>query len=126
MDRRYFHGIRTLALAGLVMCAKDELDWIGLFHLERIFQDLFCFPDSSVTRPNDFSDRTSFLLQCAIPQAIAQVKNNSGQAPLRVQRFFIDKLKFNDNTENEVIHPVIASAALAYVSSFPMYTTSPI
>lgn len=102
MDRRYFHGIRTMAINALVKCAKDELDWIGLFHLERIFQELFCFPNSTITRPNDFSDRITLILQCTIPKAIARIRNNIGQAPLRAKQFFFDKLKFNDNVENEV------------------------
>jgi len=102
MDRRYFHGVRTAAAAGLAKCAKDELDWIGFYHLEKVFQELFCIPNSPMTRSNDFSDRTSYLVQCAIPRAIANIKDNGGQAPARVQRFFVDKLKFNDNTNNEV------------------------
>ena len=102
VDRRYFHGVRTMAAVGLTKCAKDELDWIGLYHLEKTFQEFFCFSDSPMTRSNDFSDRTSYLVQCAIPRAISKIRNNAGQAPMRVKRFFVDKLKFNDNSNNEV------------------------
>jgi transcription initiation factor TFIID subunit 2 len=101
MDRRYFHGIRTTAAQGIAICARDELDWIGLFHLEKVFEELFCFTDSPMTRSNDFSDRTSYLIQCAIPKAISKIKDNTGHAPASVKRFFIDKLKFNDNSNNE-------------------------
>ncbi|KAI9656059.1 MAG: hypothetical protein M1821_005120 [Bathelium mastoideum] len=101
MDHRYFHGIRTSAAAALAKCARDELDWIGLFHLEKAFQDSFCLPNSPMTRSNDFSDRTSYLIQCAIPRAISNVRDNSGKSPLRVKRFFVDKLKFNDNSNND-------------------------
>ncbi|KAB8621888.1 hypothetical protein FH972_025999 [Carpinus fangiana] len=101
MDRRYFHGIRTAAAQGLPRNAKDELDWIGLFHLEKAYQELFCVPNTSMTRPNDFSDRASYLVQCEIAKAIATIKDNSGRAPPRVKRFFVDKLKFNDNSNNE-------------------------
>lgn len=89
-----------MAIAGLSKCATDELEWVGLFHLEKIFQESFCVPDSPMTRANDFSDRTQFLLQCAIPQAIARIRTNSDQAPMTVKKFFVDKLKFNDNTDN--------------------------
>ncbi|KZF26135.1 hypothetical protein L228DRAFT_242553 [Xylona heveae TC161] len=101
MDRRYFHGIRTAAAEALVKNAKDELDWIGLFHLEKAFQELFCFPDSPMTRSNDFSDRAAYYIQCAIPKAISEVRDHGGKAPLRVKRFLYDKLKFNDNANNE-------------------------
>lgn len=91
-----------LAADALVKCAKEDLDWIGLFHLEKAFQEFFCFPDSPMTRSNDFSDRTAYLIQCAIPKAIAKIRDGSGKAPMRVKQFFVDKLKFNDNTNNEV------------------------
>jgi len=102
MDKRYFHGIRTAAAAGLAKCGKEDLEWIGFYHLEKVFQELFCLPNSPMTCSNDFSNRTSYLVQCAIPRAIANIKDIGGQTPARVQSFFVDKLKFNDNTNNEV------------------------
>ena len=105
MDTRYFHGLREMAAAGLTKCARDEVGWIGLFHLEKAFQELYCFPGSPMTRSNDFSDHQSYLVQCAIPNAISKVKDNEGKAPMRVKRFFVDKLKFNDNSNNEVSVP---------------------
>lgn len=102
MDRRYFYGIRAAAARALVKHAKDEVDWIGLYHLESAFQELFCLPGSPMTRSNDFSDRAAYILQLAIPQAIAQVRDNTGKTPMRVKRFLYDKLKFNDNSNNEV------------------------
>ena len=104
MDRRYFHGIRTAAAKALVKHAKDYVDWIGLYHLETAFQELFCLPNSPMTRSNDFSDRGTYALQLAIPKAIAQVRDNSGKTPMRVKRFLYDKLKFNDNSNNEVCY----------------------
>ena len=102
MDRRYFHGIRVFAAQSLVLHAKEEVDWVGLYHLERAFQELFCLPNSPMTRSNDFSDRAAYNLQLAIPQAIAQVRDGDGKTPMRVKRFLYDKLKFNDNSNNEV------------------------
>ncbi|KAL2371522.1 transcription initiation factor TFIID subunit 2 [Blastomyces gilchristii SLH14081] len=102
MDRRYFYGIRAAAAKALVKHAKDEVDWIGLYHLETAFQELFCLPGSPMTRSNDFSDRAAYILQLTIPQAIAQVRDNTGKTPMRVKRFLYDKLKFNDNSNNEL------------------------
>ncbi|CAG8093483.1 unnamed protein product [Penicillium olsonii] len=101
MDSRYFHGIRTTAARALVKHAKDEVDWVGLHHLETAFQELFCLPGSPMTRSNDFSDRAAYILQQVIPDAISKVRDNSGKTPLRVKRFLFDKLKFNDNSNNE-------------------------
>lgn len=124
MDRRYFHGIRTAAAAALAKHAKDELDWIGLFHLEKAFQELFCFVDSPMTRSNNFSDRTSYYIQCAIPQAMAKVRDNEGRVPLRIRNFLLEKLKFNDNSNNEVSRFKIV-VYHADDQSFPIVTTLP-
>lgn len=59
-----------------------------------------------MTRSNDFSDRASYILQKVIPDAISQVRDNSGKTPLRVKRFIYEKLKFNDNSNNEVSTPI--------------------
>ncbi|KAI4158354.1 MAG: hypothetical protein LQ342_007523 [Letrouitia transgressa] len=101
MDTRYFHGIRTAAAAALAKHGKDELDWLGLYHLEKAFTELFCYRDSPMTRPNDFSDRAAYYIQCAIPKAISKIRDNSGKAPMRVRTFLLDKLKYNDNSTNE-------------------------
>ncbi|KAI9866635.1 MAG: hypothetical protein M1813_001187 [Trichoglossum hirsutum] len=101
MDKRYFHGIRTAAAHALAKCGTEDLEWIGLYHLEKAFQEFFCFPQSAMTKSNDFSDRTDYYMQCAIPQAMARVRGNDGKAPMRVKRFLFDQLKFNDNSNND-------------------------
>ncbi|KAI5301511.1 hypothetical protein KEM56_001648, partial [Ascosphaera pollenicola] len=73
-----------------------------LFHLEKAFQSLFCLPGSPMTKTNDFTDRASYLLQLAIPEAISRVRDSEGKTPLSVKRFLYDKLKFNDNSNNEL------------------------
>lgn len=103
MDSRYFHGIRTAAAEILAKNARDELEWIGQFHLEKAFQEFFCYADSSMTRSNDFSDRTSYNIQCAILQSIAKIRDASGHSPFTVRNFLYEKLKFNDNSNNEVM-----------------------
>jgi transcription initiation factor TFIID subunit 2 len=103
MDERYFYGIRVMAANALVKCAVPELDFIGKSHLLKAFQQLFCFEGSPMTRSNDFSDQRSYIIQCAIPKALSRIRDSRGKAPEDVKRFFLDKLKFNDNSSNEVI-----------------------
>ena len=107
MDQRYFHGIRTAAAAVLAKNAKGEVGWIGSFHLEKAFQEFFCYPSSSMTRSNDFTDRASYYIQCAIPQAVANIRNSNGHTPFQSRNFLYEKLKFNDNSNNEVSSPTL-------------------
>lgn len=101
MDNRYFHGIRTMAADVMVKSAKTETNMIGLFHLKKAFRELYCIPNSAMTRSNDFSDRASYLIQCAIPMAIAQVKGSDGKAPMDAKRFLLDVMRYNDNRGND-------------------------
>ncbi|PNS20391.1 hypothetical protein CAC42_5841 [Sphaceloma murrayae] len=102
MDRRYFHGIRTTAAMGLTRLAVPALKYLGLYHLDKAFSELYCFPDNpSMPRPNDFSDRASYLVQCTIPRAMAVVRDPEGRVPVQVRKFLVDKIKFNDNSYNE-------------------------
>nr|POF19886.1 transcription initiation factor tfiid subunit 2 [Quercus suber] len=112
MDRRYFHGIRVMAAEGLGLLARTDermrqtenfidLHAIGTFHLQKAFEELFCFPGEIMPKPNDWSDRTNYIIQCAIPRAMAKIRDSEGKVPMPVRRFFIDKLKFNDNSNNE-------------------------
>ena len=105
MDQRYFHGIRTAAAEVLARNARDELKWIGRRHLEKAFQELFCYSDSAMTRSNDFSDRALYYIQTAITQAIAKIRNAEGRSPFEVRKFLYEKLKFNDNSNNEASSP---------------------
>jgi transcription initiation factor TFIID subunit 2 len=54
-----------------------------------------------MTRSNDFSDHRLYWLQCTIPQAMAGIRDADGKSPAEVKRFFLDKLKFNDNSNNQ-------------------------
>ena len=100
VDKRYFHGVRALAADVIANSAKRSLDWIGFFHLEKAFKELFCIRGSSMTRPNDFSDRAEYYIQCAIPKAMARIKDEFGGVPLVVKQFLLDILRYNDNSGN--------------------------
>lgn len=54
-----------------------------------------------MTRSNDFTDHRLYWLQCTIPQAMAGIRDADGKSPPEVKRFFLDKLKFNDNSNNQ-------------------------
>lgn len=105
MDTRYFHGIRVMAAEGIATLAKDkegsyQLQEIGQYQLEKAFSDMFCDEGSVMPRPNDFSNRVTFIIQCAIPRAMSMFRDADNRVPRALQQFFVDKLKFNDNSDN--------------------------
>ena len=102
MDRRYFHGIRTMAAMALARHAKEDLDFVGLHQLKKAFEELFGLSESGaqMIRPNEFSNRPAYYLQCKIVEAISKVRNAKGVAPGEVKEFLLDQLKFNDNSQN--------------------------
>lgn len=121
MDSRYFHGIRTAAAHALVKHASNDndIDMIGLFHLRKAFEELYCVSegDSIMTRPNDFSDQLSYFLQCAIVEAISRVRDENGYTPYEVKVFLLDKLKFNDNSQNSVSDAYYVSVLIKALSN---------
>lgn len=125
MDHRYFHGIRTTATELLAKNAREDIGWIGQFHLEKAFQKFFCYTDSPMTRPNDFSDRASYYIQGAIPQAFSKIRDAGGHTPFKVRNFLYEKLKFNDNSNNEVRSVDDASRSLLMPVRCLIVTISP-
>jgi transcription initiation factor TFIID subunit 2 len=124
MDSRYFYGIRVLAARALASNALAQLNWIGLKHLFKAFQALFCIEKTTMTRSNDFSNFASYYIQCAIVDAIAMVREPSGRSPEKVKQFFIEKLKFNDNSSNAYsdafyVAKLMAAAVQTLVSTKP-------
>lgn len=103
MDRRYFHGVRTLAARCLAKHATEETNFLGFFHLKKAFEELFCLPDqdSRMARPNDFSTISEYYLQCAIIEAMANIRDENGYAPRETKEFLLEKLRFNDNSVND-------------------------
>ena len=117
MDERYFWGIREMAAEGLAILAQERkvteqkqhdrdqwTQWMELaqFQLIKAFRHLFCVDGSNMPKSNDFSNRRNFILQCAIPRAMAQLRGGDRKVPMSVRQFFVDLLKFNDNSNNEV------------------------
>ena len=112
MDPRYFHGIRTEAAMALAKHGVEELNYIGLYHLEKAFHEMFCIANSTMPQPNDFFDQPSYFLQCAIPRAIAKVRDPARKSPYRVRSFLYEKLRYNNNSDNEVCDSYYVSALM--------------
>ncbi|KDQ63029.1 hypothetical protein JAAARDRAFT_29020 [Jaapia argillacea MUCL 33604] len=129
----YFFRIRCEAAAALVTCAIRRLDFLGLFHLFKLFlrycyepddqdQDLFTY--TYVPRPNDFSDIAEYFVRKSILNAISRVRFENGKSPAVVRQFLIDQLRYNDNTANPYsdafyICSIISASACATVSTLP-------
>ncbi|KAG5220967.1 Transcription initiation factor TFIID [Salix suchowensis] len=129
----YFFRIRCEAALGLVSCAIRKLDFLGLFHLFKLFmrycyepddpnQDLFAH--TYVPKPNDFSEMPEYFVRKALINAISRIRFENGKAPAVVRQFLIDQLRYNDNTKNPYsdgfyICTVISAAACALVSAAP-------
>lgn len=102
IDRRYFHGIRTMAAEALPRQANiKDISMLGLRQLMKAFTDMFCHNESSQPKPNDFSDKKQYNVRRAIIKAIAQVRDaNTYKCPLEARQFILDQLLFNNNEDN--------------------------
>ncbi|KAI0375461.1 hypothetical protein BV20DRAFT_960622 [Pilatotrama ljubarskyi] len=129
----YYYRIRCEAAAALVTCATQKLDWLGLFHLFKLFLR-YCyepedpkadlFSHTYVPRPNDFSDIAEYFVRKSILRAIARVRFENGKTPPVIRQFLVDQLRYNDNTTNPYadalyICTVISALGSATVSAIP-------
>ncbi|GAA5975739.1 hypothetical protein JCM10908_005265 [Rhodotorula pacifica] len=130
----YFVRIRMEAALALITCATLEQQYLGLFHLLKLFQSWFCFePDVETHDPfgfrcipqtNDFSDFTLYFLKKTLLTAISMVRDEHGQTPPVVQQFLVDLLTYNDNLGNKYsdahyIATVMNALAHALVNVLP-------
>ncbi|KAK4128852.1 hypothetical protein N657DRAFT_563435 [Parathielavia appendiculata] len=106
IDRRYFYGIRKMAIDDLPKQADPDLNYIGTAQLILIFRHFFCDrmvgKNGNVTfppAPNDFFDKAQYAIQCALPGAIARTREN-GRCSRHARNFLLDLLLFNDNSDN--------------------------
>ncbi|CAN6629633.1 transcription initiation factor TFIID subunit 2 [Trichomonascus vanleenenianus] len=100
VDRRYYYGVRVEAANALAKCAVEETGFMGMFHLKKAFQSMFCFENSFIPTANDFSDFTSYFVQKAIPRAISQVRDAQNKCPMEAKNFILDLLRYNENSSN--------------------------
>ncbi|OAA63751.1 transcription initiation factor tfiid subunit tsm1 [Niveomyces insectorum RCEF 264] len=144
-DDRYFHGLRTLAAENLARqvwktfdgqpggdggdehgtrdqehCdynGKNSVVFRGLNQLVRTFRHFYCYEDST-TKPNDFTDMRQYWVRCAIIDAISKVHYENTR-PHEAQRFLLDLLRFNNNSQNSFSdHIYIAKLLSALAASF--------
>ncbi|EIW87115.1 TATA-binding protein associated factor Taf2 [Coniophora puteana RWD-64-598 SS2] len=129
----YYYRIRCEAAACLVNCAIRKLDFLGLFHMFKLFlrycydpedpnQDLFSH--NYVPKPNDFSDLAEYFVRKSLVDGIAQVRFENGKTPSVVRQFLVDQLRYNDNTANPYsdafyICTLMAASACANVPTAP-------
>ncbi|KAF2217427.1 hypothetical protein CERZMDRAFT_108167 [Cercospora zeae-maydis SCOH1-5] len=106
MDERYFYGIRKMAADSIAVLSQDKLMRIGKHHLMKAFAYFYCENEGAtgqvMPRPNDFSSRITFIMQCAIPRAMAKLRDEDGKVPMDVREFFKALLTHNDNSDNPV------------------------
>ena len=107
-DRRYYHGIRTMAVDDLPKQAVAEQNYIGMAHLILTFRHFFCYRVASQSgneawqpAPNDFSDKAQYAVQSAMPGAIGKIRGDKGRCPKSARAFLLDLLLFNDNSSND-------------------------
>ncbi|KAF7302980.1 Transcription initiation factor TFIID subunit 2 [Mycena kentingensis (nom. inval.)] len=126
----YYFRIRCEAALALVYCSIPKIQYLGLFHLFKLFlrycyepedprQDLFAH--TYVPKPNNFSDFPDYFVRKSLVTAISRVRFDNGKSPSIVRRFLIDQLKYNDNTTNAFsdsfyISSIISAAAYSTVS----------
>ncbi|KAJ9152049.1 hypothetical protein NKR23_g2573 [Pleurostoma richardsiae] len=99
-DRRYYHGIRSMAAEALSNHAHVKNGFRGMWHLMRVFQLFYCYPESSTPRPNDFSNKAEYMVRSVIPSALARIRGGGEQCPMEARRFILEQLIFNDNENN--------------------------
>ena len=100
VDKTYFYGIRTMAVDVLPRHAVKNLNWIGLVHLQKSFQHFFCRPGTYTPQPNNFLDKRQYLVQSAIPEAIARIRGDDGHCPKEGRQFILEQLQGNNNADN--------------------------
>ncbi|KUJ24344.1 uncharacterized protein LY89DRAFT_572761 [Mollisia scopiformis] len=103
MDKRYFHGIRTMAAEYLKTHATATCNWVGQKQLEMAYQHFSCYPGSKMPLPNDFSMENSknYKVETAIIKALSKIRDSQGKCPKEPRWFLFDLLRFNDNSCNE-------------------------
>ncbi|RKP35306.1 hypothetical protein BJ085DRAFT_22053, partial [Dimargaris cristalligena] len=116
MDVRMFYRVRMEAARALPQLALPHLDYIGLYHLRKVFERRYCVAISGdgtaesanptttavlLPQPNNFDNMSEYFVQRAIILAMAEVRDQNHRASDEVREFLLRLLKFNDNSDNE-------------------------
>lgn len=128
----YFFRVRSEAALSLVPCAGAAVEYLGLYHLYKLFfrycydpvnkEDIF--KNEVVPKANDFSDFSEYFLRKALITALSQVRVENGETVPIVRRFLIDQLRYNDNSTNNFsdsyyLAHIIGALGCSLVSTTP-------
>ncbi|KAJ1673164.1 hypothetical protein EV182_005769, partial [Spiromyces aspiralis] len=115
MDSRVYYRVRVDAALALTKFARPELNWIGLYHLIKIYQYRYCLsPDGGdgsggsgsdiavvrLPRSNNFANIGEYFTQKAIISALSNIRHELADAPHAVKDLILNSLQYNDNSEN--------------------------
>ncbi|CAG8632233.1 21768_t:CDS:10 [Dentiscutata erythropus] len=101
-DWRYYYRIRMDAALAMAKCATNDLDFIGITQLIKIYETDYCEPRSEggfFPKINDFNDWEEYYVQRTIPFALSCARD-SGNTPSHVKEFILFLLSWNDNQTN--------------------------
>ncbi|TIB11129.1 hypothetical protein E3P92_02992 [Wallemia ichthyophaga] len=106
----YFFRIRMEAAMVLHTCATPELDYVGMFHLFKIFQSRFCYPPPQeimdpfgfkcIPLANNFDDLSEYFVRKAVIVSLTSIRDQTSRSMLNIREFLVDQLKYNDNSTN--------------------------
>jgi transcription initiation factor TFIID subunit 2 len=101
-NRDVFYRIRIHAAHAMAKLTNKETNWLGLDLLFRFFKTHYYSTQTQQPKSNDFANFSSYFLQCAVPEAISLVRDESGRTPSDVIEFILTLLRNNDNSRNSV------------------------
>lgn len=117
MDSRYYYGVRIAALQALASLSKSHNNFMGLPYLIKVYQKLFCFPNSIIPLANDFSDISMFLIQNALPEIFCSIRDEDGNTPAKVRDVLLNMVIYNENTNNKFQDSLYVSKLLETLAS---------
>ncbi|KAI9312583.1 hypothetical protein BX666DRAFT_1984486 [Dichotomocladium elegans] len=140
IDPKCFYKIRMEAAYALAKCGGEDMNWVGLHQLCKMFQSRYCFAppygametddaipiNHIIPKPNNFSNFSEYFVQKGMTIAFSQVRDRYGRTPIKVRQLLLDLLKYNDNIGNEYsdsyyIATMISALGDAFIPSPPTY-----
>ncbi|EGF82398.1 hypothetical protein BATDEDRAFT_86202 [Batrachochytrium dendrobatidis JAM81] len=103
-DHSHFYHLRLLAVSVLSKFDSDELYSTALGNLIKIYRDIFCisYDGPIIPKKNNFSSLQDYKLRLEIVRSLAKFVDARGATLPVVRMMFVNLLKYNDNSGNEV------------------------
>lgn len=124
MDERYYYGVRIAAARALTGFSKPSNNFIGVEYLIKIFQKLYCFPNSLIPMSNDFNDFGKYFVQKELPKILSEVRDDNDKVPHVIKTLLLNLVKYNDNSNNEFQDCYYISGLLTALTSTVITTYS--